>query len=60
MRIFFIGDDAAPCGRAEARPAPKSCEITVRPCGCALKCRCTRRGYITSVPKEDGHVQTMR
>jgi hypothetical protein len=60
VRILFNGDDAVPCGRTEARPALNACEITVRPYRRALKRRGTRRGHITSLPKEDGHVQTLR
>ena len=60
VRILFNGDDAVPCGRAEARPALNACEITVRPYKRTLKHRGTRRGHITSLPKEDGHVPTLR
>jgi len=60
VRILFIGDDAVHRGRAEARPALNPCEITVRSCRRTLKRRGTRRGHITSRPKEDGHVQTLR
>jgi hypothetical protein len=60
VRILFIGDDAVPCGRAGARPALNSCEITVRPFGRTLRRRGTRRAHTTSLPKEDGHVQTLR
>jgi len=52
VRILFIGDDAA--------PPLNSCEITVRRCGRTLKRRDTRRDHVTSLPEEDGHVQTMR
>ena len=60
MRILFIGDDAVPYGRAEARPALNSCKITVRPFGRTLRCRGMRRGHTTSLREEDGHVQTLR
>lgn len=60
MRVLFIGEDAVHRGRAEARPALNPCEISVRPCRRTLKRRGTRRGCITSLPKEDGDVQALR
>jgi len=60
VRILFVGDDAVPCDGLQLGWPHNSCEISVRPCGSTLKRRRTRRGYITSLPKEDGHVQTLR
>jgi len=39
---------------------PTHAMITVRACNRTLKRLGARRGHIASVPKEDGHVQTLR
>jgi len=49
VRILFIGDDAVPRGRTEARAAINSCEITVHPFGRTLRRRGTRCGHLASL-----------
>jgi len=49
VRVLFIGDDAVPGGRAEARAALNSCEITEHPFGCAKRRRGARCGHLISL-----------
>ncbi len=60
VRILFMEMKRSPADGLKPGPPLNSCEITVRPCGRTLKLRGTRCGHITSLPKEDGHVQTVR